>query len=555
MALFSTNEVIPGAPDAHCEVKIKAGHSSSAEERARSLELAKYLRSASIIPEAEQTALDDPRLSQDNTLTALAQLGTLRLDCDRAFVSLIDREAQYIIVMLIDDTCAPSDGVYLGTRALPLTFGVCPQTIEIFTSNILTIDTVNVTADRSRYIIRDFCADPKFSNRPYVMGYPHMRSYAEVLLTSASGWVIGSYCVVDTKPRNFDAREIGVLREVASTIMTHLDLMKGKIELNRVERLVRGLGSYVAGHSGLQEQQTQPLLADASTGVSGALHGMAADLGGEGGIQNPSTTQPLNSSSGEWIDPQTAPSSAGSANESFGREDIMTDLPGPKSNENSHQLSPLSHDMRSMFSRAGNLIRQCMGIIVEDAGTGAFNKTKNATSITATISDNLLSGEAPIKCKLLGHSTEPHETDTIFGFTPGFNNINEDVLDRMLARHPFGHIYSFDELGMVSNGQTEDSNREQEHPSRLGLTADVVIVGRTEEGDAAMLFEAFEHARSIFFLPLWDFNKDRWYTAALGWTKDKTRVLDFSDLHYLSAFGNSIQAEVSRIESSALSSA
>jgi hypothetical protein len=239
------------------------------DERNRALELAKYFVASQTVP-ASQGAIGDDEVAAapsapaaDTTLTALAQLGTFKLACDRAFISLINSTHQYIIgeatqsTSLLDNALRPDDGLCLGVRALELAFGVCPQTIQVFTSDDRTISTSNVHADRTRYVIKDFTADSQFKNRPYVTGWPHMRSYAEVPLKSASGYVVGSYCVVDTRPRVFDDSEIQILDSVGVTIMNHLELLKSQLEFHRVQRLVRSIGSYAAGYSGFHEHQTR----------------------------------------------------------------------------------------------------------------------------------------------------------------------------------------------------------------------------------------------------------------------------------------------------------
>lgn len=161
---------------------------------------------------------------------------------------------------MVDNALRSDDGLCLGVRALELASGVCPQTIRIFTSVERIVSTPNVQADSTRYVIKDFTADAHFKTRPYVKGWPHMRSYAEVPPKSSSGYVVGSYCVVDTRPRNFDDSEIQVLDSVGVTIMKHLELLKSQLELRRVQRLVRGIGSYAAGYSGLQETPNRPSL-------------------------------------------------------------------------------------------------------------------------------------------------------------------------------------------------------------------------------------------------------------------------------------------------------
>lgn len=92
-------------------------YSELLEERVRAHELAKYVThysrgpdrsvtdysvrffsASSITPGISRATLaSKPRPAPDGTLTALAQLGVFRLDCERSFISLIDREYQYII--------------------------------------------------------------------------------------------------------------------------------------------------------------------------------------------------------------------------------------------------------------------------------------------------------------------------------------------------------------------------------------------------------------------------------------------------------------------------
>ena len=278
-------------------------------------------------------------------------------------------EATRATSLLLGGHHLPSDGLYLGTRALELSFGVCPQTIQVFTSGDRTIDTPNVSADRTRYVIRDFCADPQFATRPYVTGFPHMRSYAEVPLTSSTGFVIGSYCVVDDKPRAFDNEEIAVLAQVASTIMNHLDLLKMKLEFGRVERLVRGIGSYVAGHSGLQEQQTKSVASRALMSPPDppqdepSYFQSRSPCHGSGAEQSSDST----SSSAKTSKLPQTPSEVESAQESIYREIPDSAGPGQYAGNSRHRDSSVSRDTRMTFSRAATLIRQSMemqGVVV-----------------------------------------------------------------------------------------------------------------------------------------------------------------------------------------------
>lgn len=132
-------------------------------------------------------------------------------------------------------------------------------------------------------------------------------------------------------------------------------------------------------------------------------------------------------------------------------------------------------------------------------------------------------------------------------------NIDENVLQRMLSMYPFGHIFSSDELGILETTDADMGLKAEAHPSRQSFFARSDTPTWKDDEDAPDLFEGFDQARSIMFLPLWDYTKERWSAAALGWTTDLTRIFDINDMQYLSAFSNSIMAEMSKIEASVVS--
>lgn len=56
-------------------------------------------------------------------------------------------------------------------------------------------------------------------------------------------------------------------------------------------------------------------------------------------------------------------------------------------------------------------------------------------------------------------------------------------------------------------------------------------------------------ARAIMVVPLWDYNKERWYAGGIIWTCTPTRVFTKEgELSYLRAFGTSVLAELARLE-------
>jgi GAF domain-containing protein len=122
--------------------------------------------------------------------------------------------------------------------------------------NRLNVSTQQITANQHCYVINDLAEVDCFKDRPYVSGWPFARFYAEVPLKSG-GFVIGSVCVGDNKPRSgMDGGALNKLTEVATAVAIHLDLVQAQNRLRRSQEMVRGLGQFVDGKVGLVEQSS-----------------------------------------------------------------------------------------------------------------------------------------------------------------------------------------------------------------------------------------------------------------------------------------------------------
>ena len=250
----------------------------SLEDRKRFQDLFKYFRAASQstgyvnidIESQEGYNPDLARISSDPLLNGLAQLAACRLSCDRAFISLIDREYQYIVAestsqMSLYDVKhhAPGAGLCVGARPLDLVAGVCAGTMPAFIDGPLDkpyLSTDNICADRTRYIINDFTLEDVYKERPYVTGFPFMRYYAEVPIKSPSGYVLGTLAVVDNKPGSGLADEsFFTLNEIASTVMTHLQHLKVDQDHAQASQLLHGLQSFVRAGGAVQNEPAETL--------------------------------------------------------------------------------------------------------------------------------------------------------------------------------------------------------------------------------------------------------------------------------------------------------
>jgi PAS domain S-box-containing protein len=82
-------------------------------------------------------------------------------------------------------------------------------------------------------IINDALADPRFADNPFVVNDPFVRFYTGIPLHSSQGYRIGSFCIVDTKPRESTPQEIELLKGLARWV--ELKLNFGELNLNYKE--------------------------------------------------------------------------------------------------------------------------------------------------------------------------------------------------------------------------------------------------------------------------------------------------------------------------------
>ena len=129
--------------------------------------------------------LDTPPEERFDRLTRLAR----RLfDVPIALVSLIDENRQWF------KSCAG-----LGVRETSRDVSFCGHAIlhdDVFT-------------------IPDARADIRFHDNPLVTGDPGIRFYAGQPLTVLNGSKLGTLCLIDTRPRELDAEQRGLLRDLA----------------------------------------------------------------------------------------------------------------------------------------------------------------------------------------------------------------------------------------------------------------------------------------------------------------------------------------------------
>lgn len=67
-------------------------------------------------------------------------------------------------------------------------------------------------------VINDAKEDPRFAQNPLVTGDPNIRFYVGAPLKGPSGHTLGTLCLIDSKPRTFDAADLRDLTDLASLV-------------------------------------------------------------------------------------------------------------------------------------------------------------------------------------------------------------------------------------------------------------------------------------------------------------------------------------------------
>ena len=379
------------------------------------------------------------------------------------------------------------------------------------------------------------------------------------------------------------------MKDMATTIMLHLERTRASEASIRSERMLRGLGSFIEGNYSAQDWSLE-------LGLEKGAHGQTLQ-------EVESWSEKQFASQARRLDVSASPRAAYVEPVHrdmllLGGSDKGDEISRSMSEEASAPLSSvdagtsrrttnlqqemLSSDIKTTFSRATNIIRDVTGTdeaIFFDASVGTFgglvdshldgqandhdtggsdgtedqseHKESDLSNGSRKNADShldrqrrqqlekpceVLGFSAADRCSLDGH----HPTDTAAVMTEGF-------LRALLNRYPKGTIFTFDEH-TVSNAAS--SGQEHEQAITKGSSKHL------RKHEAETLRKIFPSVRNLAIVPLFDSRTDRWFAGGIVWTANEKRVLASGlELQYLAAFGNSIMTEVHRVDAKKADSA
>lgn len=571
-------------------------------EKKREREVLQYVAAYRDLPHLEELAPGpevshlpadhNARQSTDSTLTALCQLAALRMNAQRALVSLIDDKYQHILAEATPQTslrggAPPGEGsksLWLGSVSIPRSWGVCEQ--------VLALDAGNIAAGEGASVIinKDLLGNNRYAQRTYVRDGPQVRFYAGAALINPHGAVVGALCVFDDKPRpeSIPYEDVSYLEDLAGTIIEYLGNYTVKDRFKRGEKLTRGLISFAEGASALLPLDNADFSEPRSPTTTTSTTSFGSDV-------DPRSTQ---DAPAEVDAPSQTPQTAYAASQvsqadsqgsgqkqkfSTGSDTVRA---GSTRNTSLRALQDtiLPMNSRSMFARAASLMLASSdldGVLILDASIAATGHRQHpaapareqlsgSQSETATISSKSESSEdssshssnankspsssSAKKCGVLGAA--PSRPIVNADGTPGASSLAETNLARLLREYPHGKVFNYTVSG-ISMSSTDDSsshrgshdefqasNGQRPAPSRRS--------GRASRSSKAVS-ELLPGARSVAFVPFWDYERSRWFAGCLCWTNNPDRLLSVSvDLAYFNIFSHSIMRELSRLDAVAL---
>ncbi|KAB2581087.1 Oxidative stress response two-component system protein SSK1 [Lasiodiplodia theobromae] len=464
----------------------------------------------------------EPRPSKDAALVAFAQLGTHRLAASRAFISLIDSQSQIILAeatktVSLGNTSirAAEDPLWLGSAIIPRTFGACECTLE---------------ADH--LVVNDLHQDDRFHGRPFVGAAPNLRFYAGVPLRTPQGIPIGVYCVVDDQPRDgLDDQGLFFMQDVAATVVSYLSAVQAFDANRKAEQMIRGLTSFVTGAADIQRSDELDVPRKA---------------------QRPSAPSPAHSPHQHPEPKEASPTTPRGTQDDRDDDEDDADTALPHDD----LLSP---GTKRMFSRAANIMRESSdlnGVIFFDASVANSSPSAEGPSSPSTEESDDASAHHQVDessgSTASSYADSRHPTCRILGFADAgrssrhgavarkdYLGLTEDSLRRLLKRHPHGKIFN------IERQSTDNIPMKQTRKGRARRSTAVEAI-----------VDVAHNARSAAIIPLWDYERQRWFAGCLCWSSKPNRQLSYgSDLLYLRAFGHSIMAELGRIDSIALDKA
>jgi len=157
--------------------------------------------------------LDTPTEEAFDRLTKLAARFA---EAPISLVTLVDADRQFF------KSCLGIPEPWLSKRETPLTHSFCQYN----------------RVPRQPLIIEDARVHPLFKDNPAIRDL-NVIAYLGIPLVTSDGYVLGSFCVIDSRPRRWTPEEVAVVEKLAAAVMTEIQLRTEMVIRRQTEQKLK----------------------------------------------------------------------------------------------------------------------------------------------------------------------------------------------------------------------------------------------------------------------------------------------------------------------------
>lgn len=407
--------------------------------------------------------------------------------------------------------------------------------------------------------------DSRFDRRPYVVSeIGPVRFYAGVPIISRNGHFIGVLGVADEYPRDgLTVDELQFMQHLAQVIMEHLEWARDRVDRFKGERIVRSLAAFIEGSSTVHDETEPAETKDEEPGSPSDARPPDISLAG---TRRPPYSRHHSNRSLDLRPTEGSPPAQSRKHNTPPPAGSPIITPAKPVN----RLKP-ADGLSRMYHRAAELLRHSAladGVVLLGAATHIkpAGRTKSGELRVTNEEDptlHLTSGSESFGPDSSDSDTAPSARPCrILAYSLADQRARADIeegsalslgtLEKYFSLFPKGKTFSFTEQGAgVSSEDDSASDREPlRNAGEAGESSSEMGGSRRRKPrmDHRELLKKIPGAKTVVFLPLYDYAEDRLAGGCFLWTSVTGRMMNLDeDLSYLRAFGNSIMSQVGRI--------